>query len=234
MTFKDMVVLYEKKKDKFGTEAYKHVSKVLDEAKELHRKDWLKNPTPQRDYEQSWKGFKGRNLERLIIYIIKDEVESLGLKIVSGNTLEQKKPENLSEELSKIKRAVSINYGEFGLHLPDADVIIYNPKNLKVIAILSSKSSMRERVSETGYWKIKLSQDPVTRNIRLLLVTPDLDGDLTYKFPTKKNRAIVEVDTDGGYVMSEAKIEETNKVKMFDKFIEDLRKFVKDREENKQ
>jgi len=39
----------------------------------------------------------------------------------------------------------------------------------------------------------------------------------------KKGRAIVEVDTDGSYVMSETRIEESNKVKMFDKFINDLR-----------
>jgi len=38
-----------------------------------------------------------------------------------------------------------------------------------------------------------------------------------------KGRAIVEVDTDGGYVMSQTQVEESGKVKMFDKFIEDLR-----------
>jgi type II restriction enzyme len=39
----------------------------------------------------------------------------------------------------------------------------------------------------------------------------------------KKGRAIVEVDTDGGYVMSETEVEESSKIKMFDKFIDDLR-----------
>ncbi|MCK4358705.1 MAG: hypothetical protein KAW92_08165, partial [Candidatus Cloacimonetes bacterium] len=58
-------------------------------------------------------------------------------------------------------------------------------------------------------------------------LTPDEDETLTIKNPTKKGRAIVEVDTDGSYVLSETKIEESNKVKMFDKFIDDLKKLSK-------
>ena len=85
---------------------------------------------------------------------------------------------------------------------------------------------MRERIAETGYWKIKVSQDPVTKDIKVFFVTPDEDGTLTIKTPTKKGRAIVEVDTDGSYVMSETRIEESDKVKMFDSFISDLKKLV--------
>lgn len=154
-------------------------------------------------------------------------MKELGLKIVKGDVLDRKDPKNLSEELSRIKRAVSVNFGIYGLHLPDADIIIYEPKSLNVVCILSSKSTLRERIAETGYWKIKLSQDPVTKNIRFFFVTLDEDGDLMRKFPTKKGRAIAEVDTDGSYVMSESSVEESEKVKMFDRFIEDLRKILK-------
>ena len=35
------------------------------------------------------------------------------------------------------------------------------------------------------------------------------------------------LDTDGSYVMTEANIEESDKVKMFDKFIEDLKKLLR-------
>lgn len=38
MTFSDLVVLYEKKKVKLGSETYKHISELLREAKELHKK----------------------------------------------------------------------------------------------------------------------------------------------------------------------------------------------------
>jgi len=227
MDFQDLIKLYEEKKKKFDIETYKQISNLLEEAKELHKKDWLKHPTANKDHEQSWRAFKGKNLEKLIIYIIKDEVESLGLKIIDGNALERTKSENLPEELNKIKRNLLIDYGEFGSHLPDVDIIIYNPKTLKIIAVISSKVTLRERIAQTGYWKIKLSKDNITKHIKVFFITPDEDGTLTKKEPTKKGRAIVEVDTDGSYVMSETKVEESNKVKMFDKFIEDLKKLLK-------
>jgi type II restriction enzyme len=227
MTFKDLIKLYEEKKKKFGSEAYKHISELLREAKEIHKRDWAKSPTPYKDHEQSWRAFKGKNLEKLIMYIIKDEIESLGLKLVEGNTLERTTSTNLSRELNQVKRNLLIDYGEFGAHLPDVDIIIYHPKTLKVIAVISSKVTLRERIAQTGYWKIKLSQDPVTKDIKVFFVTPDEDGTLRCKKPAKKGRAIVEVDTDGSYVMSEVEVEESKKVKMFDKFIEDLKNLIK-------
>ena len=59
--------------------------------------------------------------------------------------------------------------------------------------------------------------------LKSFFITPDEDGTLTTKSPAKKGRAIVEVDTDGSYIMSETKVDESNKVKMFDKFIDDLK-----------
>jgi len=221
--FEDLVRLYEEKKRKFGIETYKHVSELLREAKELHRKDFLRHPTPKGDHEQSWRSFKGKNLEKLIAYIIKDEVMSLGLKMANGNVLERTKSENLPLELSKVKRNLSVDYGEFGAHVPDLDIIIYDPGSYKVVAGISSKVTLRERIAQTGYWKIKLSKDEVTKHIKVFFITPDEDRTLTYRIPTKKGRAIVEVDTDGSYVMSEIQVEEDDKVKMFDQFINDLR-----------
>jgi len=223
MIFADLVKLYEARKDKFGAEAHRYISDLLREAKELHRGDFLKHPTPQGDHEQSWRSFKGKNLEKLIAYIIRDEVETLGLKLVDGNTLDRTKTENLSRELSTVKRNLLVDYGEFGAHMPDLDIIIYEPKTCKVIAGISSKVTLRERIAQTGYWKIKLSKDEVTKNIKVFFITPDEDGTLTLRIPTKKGRAIVEVDTDGSYVMSETQVEEDEKVKMFDQFISDLK-----------
>jgi type II restriction enzyme len=223
MIFEDLVRLYDEKKRKFGIETYKHVSELLREAKELHRKDFLRHPTPQGDHEQSWRSFKGKNLEKLIAYIIKDEVMSLGLKMANGNVLERTKSENLPLELSKVKRNLSVDYGEFGAHVPDLDIIIYDPGSYKVIAGISSKVTLRERIAQTGYWKIKLSKDEVTKHIKVFFITPDEDKTLTYRIPIKKGRAIVEVDTDGSYIMSEIQVEEDDKVKMFDQFINDLR-----------
>ncbi|MBS4027936.1 MAG: hypothetical protein KGZ58_04780 [Ignavibacteriales bacterium] len=222
MTIKDLIRLYNSKKEKYGKETYRHISTLLKEAKAQHEADFEGD-----DHEQSWRAFKGKNLEKLIEYIIVDEVRNLGLEVINGNSLERTNGANLSQELSQVKRNLLIDYGEFGSHLPDVDIIIYEPQTSKVVAVLSSKVTLRERIAQTGYWKIKLASDKVTQHIKVYFVTPDEDGTLTVKRPAKKGRAIVEVDLDGSYVLSETNIQESNKVKMFDKFIDDLRKLLK-------
>lgn len=224
MKFEDLIELYQEKKEQFGVETYKHISELLKEAKEIHKRDWLEHPTPNGDHEQSWRAFKGKNLEKLVQYIITDEVEEIGLKVVNGNQLERST--NLSGELSQVKRNLAIDYGEFGLHLPDVDIIIYDPQTCKVFAVISSKVTLRERIAQTGYWKLKLFQDEATKHIKVYFITPDEDGTLTYKNPPKKGRAIVEVDLDGSYVLTEEEIEESNKVKLFEHFIDDLKKLL--------
>lgn len=220
--FKNLAGLYDKKIKKYGVnEAPKHISELLAEAKSLHEKEFIGD-----DHEQSWRAFKGKNLEKLILYILKKEIQELGLKIIEGNKLERTLNENLSEELDRLKRNILVDFGQFGSHLPDVDLIVYEPKTIKVICLISSKVTLRERIAQTGYWKLKLASSPVTKNVRVFFITPDEDGTLENKAPCKKGRAIVEVDTDGGYVMSETKVEESDKVKMFDKFIIDLRRIL--------
>jgi type II restriction enzyme len=225
MKFEDLKDLYLKNKKQFGAETYKHITELLKETKKIHKQDWSKKPTPNGDHEQSWRAFKGKNLERLVQYIITDEVEKLGLQVVNGNKLERSK--NLPKELSQVKRNLAIDYGKFGLHLPDVDIVIYNPQNYKVLAAISSKVTLRERIAQTGYWKLKLSQDEATKHIKVYFITPDEDGTLTQKMPVKKGRAIVEVDLDGSYILTEESIEESNKVKLFEHFIEDLKGLLK-------
>jgi len=190
MKFEDLKNLYLKKKEQLGAETYKHISELLKQAKEIHKKDWLKHPTPNGDHEQSWRAFKGKNLEKLVQFIITEEVEKLGLKVVNGNRLERSR--NLSIGLSQVKRNLAIDYGEFGLHLPDVDIIIYHPQTYKVLAAISSKVTLRERIAQTGYWKLKLLGDEATKHIKVYFITPDEDRTLTYKKPAKKGRAIVE------------------------------------------
>jgi len=231
MKIRDLIRLYEEKKKVYGDDVYKRISELFREAKELHHNDWLKNPTESRDHEQSWRAFKGKNLEKLILHIIRSEVENLGLTIVEGNVLERTKSENLSYELSSVKRNLLVDFGEYGSHLPDVDIIIYRPRTYKILAVISSKVTLRERIAQTGYWKIKLSKDKTTEHIKVFFITPDEDGTLTTRRPAKKGRAIVEVDTDGSYIMSETPIEESEKVKMFDEFIDDLKKIMKENRE---
>lgn len=217
MTFDDLTKLYNQKKKKYGRDTYQHISELFEEAKAKHKKDFTGN-----DHEQSWRAFKGKNLEKLIEYIITDEVNSLGLALINGNTLERKT--HLPDDLAQVKRNLLIDYGIFGCHLPDVDLVIYHPESCKVLAVLSVKVTLRERIAQTAYWKLKLTGAKITKHIKVFFITPDEDQTLQYKKPAKKGRAIVETDLDGTYVLTEHSFETTKKVKSFDKLIDDLKK----------
>lgn len=230
MKIKDLIRLYEIKKDKYGHDAFKYISKLFAEAKDAHEKEFLKSKTAEKarkegripDHEQSWRAFKGKNYEKIVLYIIEDTARSFGLKVVSGNKLERSK--KLKYELDMVKRKLLIDYGRFGSHLPDIDIVVYEPSNYEVVAVISCKITLRERIAQTAYWKLKLSGSEVTEKIKVYFVTTDEDGTLVVRHPAKKGRAICEIDMDGAYVMRE--IEESEKVKMFDKFIEDLKELI--------
>ena len=225
MKFEDLKDMYTKAQLVEGEGAYKSVSQLLQDAKEHHKQGFLRDK-PNGDHEQSWRAFKGKNFEKLIQYIITESIEDLGMKVINGNRLERGK--NLSLELSRVKRNLAIDYGEFGLHLPDVDIVVYNPKNHRVIAVISSKVTLRERIAQTGYWKLKLLADQTTKHINVYFITPDEDGTLTSTYLPKKGRAIVEIDLDGTYVLTEADLDESNKVKLFEHFIEDFKLLIEE------
>lgn len=225
MKFEDLKDMYSDLQLTDGEEAYKSVSQLLQDAKVRHKQDFLQE-RPDGDHEQSWRAFKGKNFEKLIQHIITDSIESLGMKVINGNKLERSA--SLPYELSLVKRNLAIDYREFGLHLPDVDIVVYNPENRKVIAVISSKVTLRERIAQTGYWKLKLLADKTTEHIKVYFITPDEDGTLTTTYLPKKGRAIVEIDLDGTYVLTEADLEESDKVKLFEHFIEDFKQLIED------
>ena len=220
MTYKDIISVYENKKKIYKKDTYKYISKLLKDIKEIHRQDALSRGIT--DTEQSWRAFKGKNLEKLIEHIIKDEIQKLNLSIINGNILEHNKYID-NNELDLLKRNLAIDYGEFGMHLPDVDIIIYEPNKSKIIAVLSVKVTLRERIAQTGYWKLKLMNSNITKDIKVFFITLDED-DIFSKKPAKKGRAIVEVDTDGCYILTENEFEKSSKVKLFSEFINDLKK----------
>lgn len=218
MTIEDLIKIYETKKEKYGEQAYRYISNVFKEAKEQHKRDFTGN-----DQEQSWQAFQGKNFEKMIAHIIAGEVRDLGLEIVNGNTLKRTNESNLSKDMAQVKRSLLIEYGEFGYHLPDVDIIIYKPKTNKAIAVISTKVTLQEKIAQTRYWRIKLQNHKLTKHIKVYFVTSDEDGTLIIKEATKKGQATAEIDTDGNYFLSETNIEKSDKVKMFDEFIDDLK-----------
>lgn len=220
-SFENVKNLYVEMEKIKGREAYKFVSDVLEEAKQPYVKDFLRrNQDKSSDSaEQSWRNFKGNCFEKLLQYIITESIEELGLKVVNGNELGQ-------AELKAIKDNVTINYGDFKPLLPDADIIIFNPENSEVIAILSSKVSLRERITHTGYWKFKFLESQRTKHIKLYLITLDRDKHLTKRERPNKQRVIAETDLDGTYVLTKENLQESDKVKLFEHFIEDFKQAI--------
>lgn len=234
MIFGDLVKLYEAKKAKYGKDAYKYVSELFQEAKNRHREEYLARPATKKklaegkevDPDQAWRAFKGKNFEKLILYILGDEISNLGLKCITDKGLDGAQ---LSVELSKVRRNLVVHYGKYDV-LPDTDIIIYDPKTCEIAGVISCKITLRERIAQTAYWKLKLAADPVTEQIRVFFVTTDEDGHLVKSLENAeaskgfKNRIIVEHELDGTYVLRG--IEESKNVKMFDKFIDDLKKLL--------
>lgn len=220
----DVINLYKEVERDRGKEAYKYVSIVFEEAKIAHKEDFLKRK-PNGNHEQSWHRFIGNCFEKLLQFILQGLIEEFGLEIVSGNKLDKN---NLSQKFDAVKRNVVVDFGEFGMQLPDADIVIFDPKDYRVIAIVSSKTSLAERVAQTGYWKFKLLESPNTKHIKAYLITTDNKKDLTKKNPAKKSRIIAEVELDGSYVLTQDDVEESDKVKLFEHFIQDFKKVIEE------
>ena len=226
-SFEVLKDLYSQIEEKRGKEAYKYVLELLQRAQEL-REAYLDQHQSDKDKGQSSRSSNGKNFEKLIQHIITEPLEALGLKVVNGNTLERRADRNLSEELRQVKQNLLIDYSEFEPLLPDADIIIYKPENSEVIAILSSKVSLRERITHTGYWKFKILKSQQTEHIKLYLITLDKDKHLMKREHPKKQRIIAEIDLDGTYVLTAEELEESEKVKLFEHFIEDLKQVMEE------
>lgn len=223
----DILKIYEEHKKIYGEKTHTQIRKILEYAKEIHRQDFIKNPTPKGDFEQSWKGIIGNAIENLIDHILKDEIKSIGLKIISGKKFERTLPKNLPIELQHVKKNLAIDFGEMGFHIPDVDLVVYNPQTYKVLAVLSSKASLRERIAQSGYWNIKIKNYPLTADIKVFFFSPDKDGEFDMNKSISKSRAIAEYDIDGTYIMNDGQVRESDKVKTFDKFIDDLKNLIK-------
>ena len=233
MKLNDLIAMYENKKRQYRDKAYLHVSEIFEEAREKYKQEYLRSPKAQRlraegkspDAEQSWKAFKGKNFEKLIWRVIDSELgSSLNLCCILGGKLGRKK---ISPELGKVYRNLLVRYGQWSL-LPDADLVIYEPRTCRVVGTISCKITLRERIAQTAYWKLKLASDPLTMHIKGYFITADEDEDLVKGLNSPKasrNRIIVEHELDGTYVLRE--VEESEKVKPFPEFIEDIRKVIK-------
>jgi type II restriction enzyme len=161
----------------------------------------------------------------LLAHILYEPIHKIGLDLVRGENIDAES-RKLPSTYALVKNNLMVDFGEYGKHLPDVDIIIFDPRDSEILAVVSVKITLRERIAQTGYWKLKLSGSPATKQIRVYFVTPDEDDTFTASDNVRKGRAIVEVDTDGCYIMSLSKTEQSAKVKTFDRFVADMKAVI--------
>ncbi|MGM0686910.1 MAG: BsaWI family type II restriction enzyme [Promethearchaeati archaeon] len=188
--------------------------------------------------QQSWNSFIGHRFQGVIHAILKNYVKKLrdqsqnfkGLEVLTAE-------EAKSDEV--IMRKLAVKYGDF-LLLPDVDsaIVWMDPERRwesTVLAIVSCKTSLRERIAQACYWKLKLLSSDVQKSIRVFLATADHDDDFAIgdggeRFNGKsRDRVISEYELDGVYILREDfKTDwETANVKRFGRIFDDIAQMIR-------
>ncbi|GAA7201566.1 BsaWI family type II restriction enzyme [Helicobacter pylori] len=165
----------------------------------------------------------GRVLEKIIELLLKDFCIKNNVKMTNDKILRAK---CINGELDRVKRALLVHFGEYSV-LPDGDIVLYqtNKDNVKILAILSVKNSFRERFTETPYWKLKLLQSPITSRIKVFMITPDNDDEISFKDKPKKARIVMEHELDGLY-LAKSHFDQSSKIKGIENLLEDLKRLL--------
>lgn len=129
----------------------------------------------QRSIDQAWRSCKGSLYEYAICRALNeiltgDTSLAQRIDIIHGSKL----------DIYARKQLVIRNWSDI---LPDADFAIINKKCGKVVAVLSCKTSLRERLTETAFWARELKP----KGIDIIFITTDKDEEIT----AEVNRYIV-------------------------------------------
>ncbi|XNZ29983.1 BsaWI family type II restriction enzyme [Helicobacter pylori] len=163
----------------------------------------------------------GRALEKIIELLLKDFCIKNNVKMTNDKILRAKR---INGELDKVKRALLVHFGEYSV-LPDIILYQTNKDTIKILAILSVKNSFRERFTETPYWKLKLLQSPVTSHIKVFMITPDNDDEISFKDKPKKARIVMEHELDSLY-LAKSHFDQSPKIKGIENLLEDLKRLL--------
>lgn len=188
--------------------------------------------------EQSWHKFIGDIFQLVVYSILKGYINRLKSENPEFKSLDIFTESEVKDN-EIIERKLAVKYGEF-LLLPDTDMAIvdYNfaePWKSEVLAIISCKTSLRERIAQACYWKLKLLSSDVTKNVRVFLATTDNDKNFFIKSGERRfkgkhrNRIIAEYELDGVYILREdfKKDWESSKVKRYEAIFDDLVRIFK-------
>ena len=220
MDFEDFKRIYDKRKA--SSEGFDFVKDIFKEVREEYEKQAR---AKGKDPNQSWNSWSGRAFQRLVTFTIEDFLRDSHYPVgITGDG--QLRKEHLPDDLEQVKRNILVFYSNFGV-VPDADIILYDKESLKVIAVLSCKASLRERIAQAGYWKIKLQSLTTTHSILCYLISTDNDEDFVrIGKDISRDRIIVEYgELDGAYILRD--VPESTKVKNYQHLFGDLDQIFK-------
>ncbi|BAU23476.1 hypothetical protein THC_1097 [Caldimicrobium thiodismutans] len=139
------------------------------------RDNLLKFYKNQRSRDQAWKTCKGSLYEYAVFKVIEQI-------IIEDNELNSMFMVTMSDkDLYNYKDQVAIkNWTEI---FPDADILIVEKNKNLVRVIISCKTSLRERLTETAFWKREIEK---TKNEKILLIFMTTDKDDELKIDTNR------------------------------------------------
>jgi len=194
----------------------------------------LKKQYVEQINEQSWHSYIGNRFQAVIHAILKGYVKRLKDKDASYKGIEVM-TEGQVKRNEILMRKMVVRYGKDFYLLPDADSVVARfdpeePWKSEILAVVSCKTSLRERIAQACYWKLKLLSSDITKGIKVFLATTDNDNDFMIKdgrerFEGKhRNRVIAEYELDGIYILRDsfARNWESEKVKKLDRMFDDL------------
>ena len=123
----------------------------------------------QRSRDQAWKTCKGSLYEYAVFKCIQ--------QVVTENKLDNKLLVLMGDD-ALIRHKDQIVIRNWSDIFPDVDIIIIERETDLVRAIISCKTSLRERLTETAFWKRELEKTKNTEDIKLIFITTDKDNEL--------------------------------------------------------
>ncbi|MEN2984143.1 MAG: BsaWI family type II restriction enzyme [Dictyoglomaceae bacterium] len=123
-----------------------------------------------RTKDQAWKTCKGALYEYSVFKFLTHIVNYAPLLKNKIEIITNIKSLDIYREQIVIKNWVDI--------FPDVDMLIVDKESNKVKAILSCKTSLRERLTETAFWKRELEKIKDKEAIKIFFITTDKDDEL--------------------------------------------------------
>ncbi len=133
----------------------------------------------ERSRDQAWRTCKGSLYEYAVFQYINSLIYKKkhlreGLTVFMGDYV-----------LDEYRDQISIrNWNDI---FPDVDILLIERRTNRVKAILSCKTSLRERLTETAFWKRELERKRDMQDIKIVFITADKDNELK----TETNRYIL-------------------------------------------